>query len=231
MKTDRVPKGHAIRRLGFPERLAESLQERILSGEFKEGEQLIQEAIALEYDVSRMPVREALRQLEARGLVEMKLHKGAVVTSVPIEQIAELFDLRAILEVDLLTHALPQMTPADLDRASTVLEDLETAYHQADTARFGELNWAFHRSLYLPSQRVQTLGIVQSINVQTDRYIRLQLAISHSSTEAETEHRQLLELCAQGNVKAAVTLLKRHILETGRSLIASLVHARAGKAA
>src|SRR5882762_11581551 len=91
-----------IKRQSLPETLAESLRERILNGDFKEGEALVQDAIAQEYDVSRMPVREALRQLEACGLVVMHLHKGAVVNSVPTEQVAELFELRALLECDLL---------------------------------------------------------------------------------------------------------------------------------
>jgi len=83
----RRPPIHRIKRQSLPETLAESLRERILSGEFKEGDPLVQEAIAEEYEVSRMPVREALRLLEASGLVAMKTHKGAIVTSIPTEQI------------------------------------------------------------------------------------------------------------------------------------------------
>ena len=98
---------HRIHRQSLPEALAASLQERILNGEFKDGEPLIQEAIAEEYEVSRMPVREALRQLEASGLIVLKTHKGAVVTSIPTEQIGELFDLRALLECDILGRAIP----------------------------------------------------------------------------------------------------------------------------
>lgn len=81
---------YRIKRQSIPEALSESLRERILNGEFTAGEALIQDTIAREYDTSRMPVREALRQLEADGLVEMKLHKGAVVTSLSMEQIGEL---------------------------------------------------------------------------------------------------------------------------------------------
>ena len=111
-----VSSAYKLERSGLPEAIAVSLQERILSGEFKEGDQLIQDAIAREYEVSRMPVREALRQLEAAGLVKLRLHKGAVVTSIPTEQIAELFRLRSMLESDLLAAAMPRM-PAGADRA------------------------------------------------------------------------------------------------------------------
>src|SRR5689334_7635278 len=102
--------GHyKIKRQSLPETLAESLRDRILSGEINEGDALIQDALAREYDVSRMPVREALRQLEALGLVAIQIHRGAVVTSIPTEQIAELFDLRALLECEILRCAIPRI--------------------------------------------------------------------------------------------------------------------------
>src|SRR5262249_9700878 len=74
---------YRLQRQSLPQALAESLRERILNGEFKEGDPLIQEAIAAEYECSRMPVREAFRQLEAAGLIVSKIHKGAIVTTLP----------------------------------------------------------------------------------------------------------------------------------------------------
>src|ERR1700754_1600677 len=123
---------HRIARLSIPESLRDSLRERILNGEFREGEALIQDAIAQEYDVSRMPVREALRQLEAAGLVRIEVHKGAVVTSIPTEQIAELYDLRALMECDLLAHSIPLLTEAHLSNAQSVLTKLEASYAQRE---------------------------------------------------------------------------------------------------
>src|SRR3569833_2490749 len=97
---------HRMHRQSIPGALADSLRERILNGEFKDGDPLIQEAIAAEYECSRMPVREAFRQLEAAGLIVCKLHKGAVVTTLPHDQIMELFELRAMLESDILRQSL-----------------------------------------------------------------------------------------------------------------------------
>jgi len=68
----------------------------ILRGEIQEGEQLRQDAIAADLQVSRIPVREALRQLEAEGLIKIVAHKGAVVSSLSSEEIEELFDIRAL---------------------------------------------------------------------------------------------------------------------------------------
>src|SRR5262245_8813272 len=103
-----------LNRRSMPEELRESLQERILDGEFEEGETLVQDTLAEEYGVSRIPVREALRQLEACGLVSIETHRGAVVSGIPTEQIEELYDLRGFLETDALRRAIPKLTDQDL---------------------------------------------------------------------------------------------------------------------
>ena len=215
---------HKIKRQSLPETLAQSLQERILNGEFKEGDPLVQEALAEEYEVSRMPVREALRQLEASGLIVMQTHKGAVVTSMPTEQVSEMFDLRTLLECDILGHAIPKMTDETLDESRSFLAQLEEAYRKGDVAKWGALNWEFHRSLYVPADRVQTLGLIQGINVQTDRYIRLQLQLAGAGavSNAEKEHREILRLCEAREAREAVAYLRKHILNAGKNLIVAL---------
>jgi DNA-binding GntR family transcriptional regulator len=220
-----------IKRLSLPETVAESLQQRILSGEFKEGDALVQDALAAEYHVSRMPIREALRQLEATGLVAMEMHKGAVVRALPLNQIAELFELRALLEGDILAHATPKITDAQLDKAETILKALEQAYADGEVGRWGELNWEFHRSLYLAGDRVQSLALAQTVNLQTDRYVRLHLLLTHAIEGAETEHRELLRLCRARDVDGAVALLRRHILDTGGTLMKVITGARRSDAA
>lgn len=220
-----------IRRQSLPEALAESLRERILDGEFREGDALVQEAIAEEYAVSRMPVREALRQLEASGLVALRTHKGAVVTSLPLEQIGELFDLRALLEGEILGRAIPEMTEASLAASAAILEQLEAAYESRDVGAWGRLNWAFHRSLYAAAGRTQTLTVVENINLQTDRYIRLQLLLTGGLGSAEQEHRELLQLCAAQKAEQAVLFLERHILKARDDLLGALEKSRATSAA
>jgi DNA-binding GntR family transcriptional regulator len=226
-----VSSNRKIKRQSLPETLTEALRERILNGDFKEGDALIQDAIAQEYDVSRMPVREALRQLEACGLVVMHLHKGAVVTSVPTEQVAELFELRALLECDLLARAIPRMTAEHLATSQSILTTLEGSYHSADLGSWGRLNWEFHRSLYLAADRVQTLTIVQGINLQTDRYIRLQLLLTRGIEDAEKEHREILRLCKRGDAQRATAYLHKHISSASRNLLVALRKSRASSAA
>jgi DNA-binding GntR family transcriptional regulator len=209
--------GYRIQRQSLPETLAASLQERILNGEFKDGDPLVQEAIAEEYEVSRMPVREALRQLEALGLIEMKTHRGAVITSMHQERITELFDLRAMLEGDIMSRALRGFDDEQALRSEAILRELEAAYHRRDISSWGALNWQFHKSLYLPANRPETLSIIEGINIKTDRFIRLQLSMSGAVAiaKAEHEHRELLRL-AKTHDELAVDYLRMHIKNAGR---------------
>src|SRR3954453_8371035 len=116
-----------IQRQTIASMTVEALRERILRGDYPEGEPLRQDALAEELGVSRIPVREALRQLEAEGLVTFSPHRGAVVSTLSLDEIEELFQLRADIECDLLQRAIPKMTAEQLDRATDVLDEFQEA--------------------------------------------------------------------------------------------------------
>ncbi len=122
--------------------VADDLRRRILGGEFKGGTQLRQDALAKDYDVSRIPVREALLTLESEGLVEFYAHRGAFTTELSAAKIRELFDLRVLLEAYVLRHAITKLTDADLEKA----EDILKKYDQALRWRTTAANITFHRA-------------------------------------------------------------------------------------
>lgn len=212
-----------INRISVVEAIAERLRARILRGEWTEGETLRQEAIAETYGVSRMPVREALRQLESEGLIVFHPHRGAVVAGLEIAEIEELFDLRRLVESELIRLAVPRAGSADLAAARTELTEMEAAYEAHDTHRWGELNWAFHKALYAPSGRHRTIAFVQTINSNVDRYVRLQLSLtSQSIANASREHHELLDRYAAGDAEGCAALLARHIDHARDDLLTAL---------
>jgi DNA-binding GntR family transcriptional regulator len=211
-----------LRRQSLPLDLADELRERILRGEFGDGAVLRQEALAERYGVSRLPVREALRLLEGEGLVTLQAHRGAVVAAPSLSQINELYDLRAMLEKDLIVRAIPNMRPEDADRAEQVLSRLDAAFAGEVIHAWGVLNFEFHRCLYLPSGRERTLAFVQSINTLTERYLRIQLSLTRDFAEAQAEHRQLLQLYRAGRAKEAGAFVERHILSAKRALMEAM---------
>jgi DNA-binding GntR family transcriptional regulator len=210
------------------DQVTEDLRERILSGDFLAGTQLRQDAIATEYNVSRIPVREALQRLDAEGLVTFQPHKGAVVAQLSLDEIEELFEVRRLLECELLRHAVPRLSEHDLRAASDILDVYDEAFRAGDIARWGDLNRQFHEQLYQASGRPKTLEIVRTIGNNTVRFTRAQLALSGATDRAEREHHEILDACRAGDADRAVELLDHHISSSGRSLIACLREARAG---
>ena len=197
---------------------ADVLRERILHGAYPEGEPLRQDAIAEDLGVSRIPVREALRQLEAEGLVTFNPHRGAVVSTLSLREIDELFELRALIELDLFRRAIPRIAKEDVTRAKEVLDAYETALRNGDVAAWGEMNWQFHSTLFAPADRPFTLGVAQKLHHQCDRYLRMQLALTHGELRANAEHRAILLAVRKGDARRASDLLRDHILGAGRAL-------------
>lgn len=201
------------------EAAADELRRRILAGEFPEGHALRQDALADELGVSRIPIREAFRQLAAEGLVVIHPHRGAVVSLLSPDEIAELFDLRALLEPDLIRRAVPRQTGVDWAEAERVLADYAGAIERHDVNAWGELNTEYHLALYRPAGRPQTLAVVRMLLANTDRYTRLQLALAGGTTRAKIEHAELLRLCRAGAADDAARLARRHVLGVKRDLL------------
>lgn len=208
------------------DQVTEDLRTRILTGDFPAGHQLRQDAIAGEYNVSRIPVREALQRLDAEGLVSFQPHKGAIVSQLSLDEIKELFEVRKLLECDLLRHAVPRMTPDDLKLVEDILLVYDEAFRSGDIDRWGELNREFHDRLYRASNRPKTLEIVRMIGNNTVRFTQAQLALSGATDRAKREHRQIFEACKAGNVDEAVELLANHIQSSADSLMDCLRKAR-----
>ena len=136
-------------------------------------------------------MREALRQLEAEGLVTFSPHRGAVVSTLSLDEIDELFELRAEIECDLLRRAIPRMSSEQLDRAIDVLDEFQDALRAGEATRWGPLNWHFHAALYAPANRNLTMGVLQKLHQHSDRYFRMQVLLAHGGERANAEHRAI----------------------------------------
>jgi DNA-binding GntR family transcriptional regulator len=152
--TGRPSPNNGIPRTSLTEAVADRLREMIMRGEIQEGEQLRQEAIAADLQVSPIPVREALRQLEAEGLIKIIAHRGAVVSSLSSDDIEELFDIRALLECEVLRLSIPNLTQTDFEKAEEILKAYEKLlWMKGDVCSWGRLNSQFHAVLYSRANR------------------------------------------------------------------------------
>lgn len=202
-----------------PDLIAEALRQAIQHGIFREGQSLRQDEIATQFGVSRIPVREALRQLEVEGLVTFHPNRGAMVTVLSPAEAQEIGEIRIALETMALQLAIPQLTNSDLDRAAAYLQETEQA---TDPTRWAELNWQFHAALYSPAKRPRLLGMIKTLHINVDRYIRLQMQELNYHERSQIEHHQLLAACHKQDVQGAVEILQNHIGWASQVLVAYL---------
>ncbi|WP_025733275.1 GntR family transcriptional regulator [Carnimonas nigrificans] len=203
--------------------VADDLRQRILGGEFKGGTQLRQDALATDYDVSRIPVREALLTLESEGLVEFHAHRGAFTTELSVTTIRELFDLRVLLESHVFKHSIPKLTTSDFEKAEDILRDYDAALDSGSQINgWSDYNFAFHHTLYAPADLPEAMAIISQLNTKCDRYIRMQLLYTREIKKAEKEHHELLDLARQGDSQRACQMLEKHILEASDGIVALL---------
>jgi len=200
------------------EAAVQEIRRRIFDGTFPAGHQLKQEQLAEQFQMSRIPLREAFRQLEAEGLVSIVPHKGAVVSEISFSEIEELFNLRALLECRLLRLSAPRLTDKDFEHLDEILASFESDLSSNRVAKWGEMNTKLHLYLYRHCAQPRTLAIVNNLLQQTDRFTRLQILVMSAQVRVQEQHYGIVLRCRQGLFEEAVELLKSHIESAATSL-------------
>ena len=199
--------------------VVERLREKILNGELREGEQLRQDAIAAEFQISRIPVREALSHLAAEGLITIVANRGAVVSALSPDEVMQLFEARAVMECYMLRCALPNMKEEDYQRAEDILRQYEHSLeNDSEVKSWGRWNWSFHSALYAAADRPVMMSFLKTLNINCDRYTRLHLVFTRDLHRAGKAHRELLDACRTRNPDIAAAALWTHITEAGEYL-------------
>ncbi|CAD7035601.1 GntR family transcriptional regulator [Pseudorhizobium endolithicum] len=202
--------------------LLEEIRQDILSGRYKAGTQLRQDALAEAYGVSRIPIREALFQLEAAGLVKIMPQKGAVVSHLSREEIEDVFQLRILLEPRLLLASAPQLTDEDYERLQVKHLNYVEAISANAVNEYGRLNADLHLALYHRANLPRTAQIVTSLLETSDRYTRIQLSNPAAMQRAMTEHADLIQLCRSGRFQDAARFLAEHVAAVQDDLVMTL---------
>lgn len=205
-----------LERHSVSDRIAEALRDVIVDGLLPVGEVLRQDEIAARFAVSKIPVREALKRLEAEGLVTFIRNRGAIVASLSTDEIVEYLDIRAMLEAHAARLAAPQITPASLALARASLDALGRA---SDARQWGELNWQLHSALYADARRPILLAEIRALYDKVERYVRALLAMTPEMPKTQAEHQAILDAFARRDADAAAELTRAHVLDAGASLV------------
>ena len=188
--------------------IEESLREAILDGRLPCGTALRQQELADLFGVSRMPVREALRQLEAQSLLNVVQHKGAVVAPLITNNAVETYALRSVLESFALRLSIPLLDDSDLALAAQYIEQLET---ETEHAEIGKLNRLFHMSLYHKAPNSKLLDLIERELNEEERFLRFHLSSMGLGKLSQDDHRALLEAARAKDIDNAIVLLELHL--------------------
>lgn len=193
-------------------RIGNTLAERIISGAIAAGARLRQDHIAEEFGASHVPVREAFRRLEAQGLVVSEPRRGVRVAGFTLNDVREVAEMRAALEVLALRNAAPHLTKAILDQA-------EEANLACDKARnveaWEEANRAFHRLIIAPCAMPRLLKSIDDLHTASARFL---FSGWRAEWEAPTDraHSAILAALRAGQIDTAAAVLARHAQWVGQ---------------
>jgi DNA-binding GntR family transcriptional regulator len=210
--------------------VAEALRDAILTGRLPDGAVLKQAAIAEHLGVSRVPVREAMRELQAEGLVQAQAHHVAVVPSLSLRRIGELYEYRALIEAHMAQRAVPLLDKAEIKALKAKNKEMAAT---TDHAKWLQLNAEFHDIILSKGGDETGLELVHQLRSRAERYVRMWSKGKgvHRPKEVRREHAAIIAQVEAGDPAAVGETVHHHILHTGERLISMRAGAVADEAA
>jgi DNA-binding GntR family transcriptional regulator len=195
------------------QRVAEVLRERILSGRLRPGTRIKQDELAEELDTSRIPVREALRILETRGLVEVRSNSGAWVGQMDLHDLTMSYQIRERIEPLLLASSMPSLSAGSIERLAELADEMESA---RDVEEFLRLDRDFHLGSYAGADTAVLGDLVLGLWNRTQHYRRAFTRVfrSEGDRSAHHDHHLLVAAFRRGDVEEAERVLAAHIRRT-----------------
>jgi DNA-binding GntR family transcriptional regulator len=193
------------------EELRLQLADEIVRGALAPGAALDETDIAKRFNVSRTPVREALRQLAASGLVDTRAHRGAVVARPSLERLTGMFEAMAELEAMCAGLAAGRMTPADRHGLEAIHEELRVLSYTGNPDRFHEVNERFHNAIYAGSQNGYIAEITLATRVRVQPFRRAQFRNLGRLAKSHAEHDRVVVAILRGDKTGAAAAMRAHI--------------------
>ena len=194
------------------------IREKILSGAYAPGSQLLQDSIAAQFGTSKIPVREALLQLRSEGLVDIFAHRGFQVRPLSATEVAEVFRLRLDIEPQAAAHGARSASAEERAAAQVALQTLNTALAAGALGGAGDLNCSFHLALIVPRLNPVTSEVLYRLHTLSQRYVRLHLQPAGRARRAAREHTAIYRAWSEREVDQTRRLVRAHIEETREEL-------------
>jgi len=193
------------------EELRAQLADDIVRGTLAPGQTLDEMELARRFGVSRTPVREAIRQLAASGLVETRPHRGAVVARPSHERILGMFEAMAELEALCAGMAAERMSPAERQTLETVHEELRVLIQSGDPQHYHEVNEAFHAAIYAGAHNDYLAEMTFATRTRVQPFRRAQFRNLGRLAKSHAEHDRVVVAIMRGDKTGAAAAMRAHI--------------------
>ena len=200
-------------------RVFHKLREDILSGKYQEHEELKEVAIGEEMGVSRTPVREAFRQLELEGLIQIVPNKGAYVTGITAKDVKDIYMMRSLLEGLCARWATENITKEQMEEMEENIFLSEFHAAKGHTEQMAELDNRFHEIMYEACNSKMLEHALKDYHQYVLRVRRKTLSSQKRSTASNEEHRRIMEAIKAGDADLAETLANKHMLNAYDNMV------------
>ncbi len=200
-------------------RVFRKLREDILNGKYQENDELKEAAIAEELGVSRTPVREAFRQLELEGLIRIVPNKGAYVTGISVSDVADIYEIRSLLEGLCARWATKKITKDRIEELEEIILLSEFHLEKGHYEQLIELDNRFHMSLYEACESKMLIHLLKDFHQYVQKQRQQTLSNHERSAAAVAEHKSIMEAIRDGNAQLAESLADEHICNAYKNMV------------
>jgi len=200
----------------------DQLEDMILNGTLKPGERINESRLSAILQVSRAPIREACRQLEKHGMVQIVARRGTFVTTIEVSEVKELYDIRAALETLAAEKAASYATPKDLIKFQAILRNMKGAIKANDAKEYFKANILFHRKMVLISGNKNLESLIEGIHNKASLFCKTNLSLLNRMSTSYRQHNDIFRAIEAGNPMEASTHMKHHVIGARDALLNSL---------
>lgn len=198
------------------------LEDMILTGVLAPGERINESKLSVALKVSRAPIREACRQLEKHGMVQIIPRRGTFVTKIEVNDVKELYDIRASLESLAAEKAANNATPKEQQEFQDILETMKEAIKADDAKHYFKANMIFHRKIVLTARNANLESLIEGIYNKASLYRRTNLSVLDRMSISYKQHKDIYKAIVAGNPMEASTQMKHHVIDARDELLNSL---------
>ena len=196
--------------------LVEQIRKEIIRGDFPPGTRLRLRDLADRFNVSTMPIREALQILESEGLATSEARKGFKVTGLTSDELQDIYDMRATLEAMATRLAVPHISDETISALREIVEKIDAV--QDDAFRVVEFNNEFHALIYTASGRTHLCSVINMLRHRAAHYFHNYM--TELGPHAQTDHLEIIQACHDRDAERAAEIMFGHIDRAGRAVVA-----------